>query len=130
MSHLSTIKTRLRSRDLLMKALLDLGYPTKKEEPSAENNINLTSPTTVTVFQEEYGSVDFNWNQEDKSYELVTDLDQWKWSIPVESFLAKLTQRYALCNILESSNHEGFQVKEQTQNQEGIVELVLTRWES
>ncbi|BBL85949.1 hypothetical protein PMYN1_Chma137 (chromatophore) [Paulinella micropora] len=130
MSHLSTIKTKLRSRDLLMKALLELGYSTKAEGQSNNNNLSQVSSNNVTVFQKECGSIEFNWNKDDKSYELVTDLDKWQLSIPVERFLAQLTQRYALCNILESSSCEGFQVKEQTQNQEGVVELVLTRWES
>jgi hypothetical protein len=59
----------------------------------------------------------------------VTDLDLWRQPIPVERFLAKLTQRYALRSILAASSAEGFQVSEQRQAVDGSIELVVTRWE-
>ncbi|MEC8687925.1 MAG: DUF1257 domain-containing protein, partial [Cyanobacteriota bacterium] len=62
--------------------------------------------------------------------ELVTDLDLWKQPIPVERFLAQLTQRYALNTVLAATAQEGFQVAEQTQSQDGSIELVVTRWDS
>ena len=39
--------------------------------------------------------------------EFVTDLDLWRQSIPVERFLSKLTQRYALRSVLEASRQKG-----------------------
>ena len=59
----------------------------------------------------------------------MTDLDLWRQPIPVERFLAKLTQRYALRSILAASSAEGFQVSEQHQTADGSIELVVTRWE-
>ena len=64
------------------------------------------------------------------SYELVTDLDLWKQQIPVERFLAKLTQRYAFNTVLSASNREGFQVAEERVTQDGSIELVVTRWDA
>ena len=61
---------------------------------------------------------------------LVTDLDLWKQQIPVERFLSKLTQRYALNSVLAATSKEGFQVAEQTQAQDGSIELVVTRWDA
>jgi hypothetical protein len=61
---------------------------------------------------------------------LVTDLDLWKQQIPIERFLAKLTQRYALNTVLAATENEGFQVAEQTQSQDGSIELVVTRWDA
>jgi len=75
------------------------------------------------------GDIGFRFNEGTKSYELVTDLDLWKQSIPVERFLAQLTQRYALNTILESTTKEGFQVSEQKRNIDGSIELVVTRWD-
>ena len=60
----------------------------------------------------------------------MTDLDLWKQQIPVERFLSKLTQRYALNSVLAATSKEGFQVAEQTQAQDGSIELVVTRWDA
>ena len=67
-------------------------------------------------------------NASSGSYELVTDLDLWHRAIPVERFLARLTQQYALRSILAASAQEGFQVSEQRQATDGSIELVVTRW--
>jgi hypothetical protein len=77
------------------------------------------------------GSTDigFRWNPANQAYELVADLDLWKQPVPVERFLAQLTQRYALRTILAASVEEGFQVSTQTENLDGTIELVVTRWD-
>ena len=59
----------------------------------------------------------------------MTDLDLWNQQVPVERFLAQLNQRYALRSILAATAEEGFQVSEQSQHQDGSIELVVTRWD-
>ena len=76
------------------------------------------------------GDLGFRWNAETGAFELVTDLDLWKQTIPVERFLSKLTQRYALNSVLQASDQEGFQVSEQRVAQDGSIELVVTRWDA
>jgi len=58
----------------------------------------------------------------------TTRLDLWQQPVPVERFLAQLNQRYALRSILAATAEEGFQVAEQTNTQDGSIELVVTRW--
>jgi hypothetical protein len=84
----------------------------------------------VSLTRADGGDIGFRWNAETGSYELVTDLDLWKQPIPVERFLAQITQRYALRKILEASAQEGFQVSEQTSALDGSIELVVTRWDA
>ena len=129
MSHFSTVKTELRDRESLLAALRDLG-----QEPSAgEQPVRGYRGQTVTADlccpQSEGGDIGFRWNSAGQHYELVTDLDLWKQSVPVERFLAQLTQRYALQSILRSSAEEGYQVAEQRQQADGSIELVVTRWQ-
>jgi hypothetical protein len=81
------------------------------------------------VPQEQGADIGFRWNESSGNYELVADLDLWKQPIPVERFLARLTQRYALRTILAASAEEGFQVEEQTSQLDGSIELVVTRWD-
>jgi hypothetical protein len=129
MSHFSTVKTELRDRESLLAALRDLG-----QEPSAgEQPVRGYRGQTVTADlccpQSEGGDIGFRWNSAEQHYELVTDLDLWKQTVPVERFLAQLTQRYALQSILRSSAEEGYQVAEQRQQADGSIELVVTRWQ-
>ncbi len=130
MSHFSTVKTQLRKKEFLKQALLDLGYVPNEGENFVRGYRGQTVKAEVTVEMSQGADIGFRWNEGSKSYELVTDLDLWKQSIPVERFLAKVTQRYALNTVLNSTTQEGFQVTEQKNNLDGSIELVVTRWDS
>jgi hypothetical protein len=132
MSHFSTVKTELRDRTALIDALRDLGHAPSEGERPVRGYRGQTVITDLTVAAEDdAGAADlgFRWNASTGSYELVTDLDLWKRSVPVERFLAQVTQRYALRSILAASALEGFQVSEQRQSADGSIELVVTRWD-
>ncbi len=130
MSHFSTVKTQLRKKEFLKQALLDLGYVPNEGENLVRGYRGQTVKAELTVAMSKGTDIGFRWNKGSKSYELVTDLDLWKQSIPVERFLAQVTQRYALNTVLDSTAQEGFQVSEQKQNLDGSIELVVTRWDS
>ena len=130
MSHFSTVKTQLRKKEFLKQALLDLGYQPKEGENLVRGYRGQTVKAEMTVEMSKGSDIGFRWNQGSKSYELVTDLDLWKQTIPVERFLAQVTQRYALNTVLDSTAQEGFQVSEQMNNLDGSIELVVTRWDS
>ena len=76
------------------------------------------------------GDIGFRWNENTGAYELVTDLDLWKQEIPVDRFLSKLTQQYALSTVLSATEEEGFEVTERKNHIDGSIELVVTRWDS
>ncbi len=130
MSHFSTVKTQLRKKEFLKQALLDLGYIPNEGKNLVRGYRGQTVKAEVTVEMNKGADIGFRWNEGSKSYELVTDLDLWRQSIPVERFLAQVTQRYALNTVLSSSAQEGFQISEQKQNLDGSIELVVTRWDS
>ncbi len=129
MSHFSQIKTKLKPRPQLLEALVDLGYPVVEQEQvmvvsDAEHakghpdvNVNFTCLD---------GSVGFKWNGD--TFEMVTDEQTWDNSISIEFFLKKLTQQYALRTVVDSVKEEGFQIQEQVVNEQGAVEIVVTRW--
>ena len=130
MSHFSTVKTQLRKKEFLKQALIDLGYVPNEEEKLVRGYRGQTVKAQMTVEMSKGGDIGFRWNESSKSYELVTDLDLWKQTIPIERFLAQVTQRYALNTVLDSTSQEGFKVSEQKQNLDGSIELVVTRWDS
>jgi hypothetical protein len=129
MSHFSTVKTELRDRAALIDALRDLGHDPSEGERAVRGYRGQTVVADLAVASSEGTDLGFRWNAASGSYELVTDLDLWKQPIPVERFLAKLTQQYALRSILAASAEQGFQVSEQHQGQDGTIELVVTRWD-
>ena len=130
MSHFSTVKTQLRKKEFLKQALLDLGYVPNEDESLVRGYRGQTVKAEMTVEMGKGADIGFRWNEGSKSFELVTDLDLWKQTIPVERFLAQVTQRYALNTVLDSTAQEGFQVSEQKNNLDGSIELVVTRWDS
>ena len=129
MSHFSTVKTELRDRTALVSALRDLGHDPSETEQPVRGYRGQTVLADLAVACPEGSELGFRWNEASASYELVTDLDLWKQPIPVERFLAKLTQQYALRSILAASAEEGFQVSEQRQTADGSIELVVSRWD-
>ena len=129
MSHFSTVKTELRDRSALLEALRDLGHQPSEGERPVRGYRGQTVLADLAIASDQGGDLGFRWNAEVGSYELVTDLDLWKQPVPVERFLAQLTQRYALRSILAASEQEGFQVSEQRQALDGSIELVVTRWD-
>ena len=130
MSHFSTVKTELRQLEPLVQALNDLGYSPEQGQRSVRGYRGQTVTADLAVSMQDGGDLGFRWNAESAAYELVTDLDLWKQTIPVERFLAKLTQRYAFNTVLAASSREGFEVAEQSTAQDGSIELVVTRWDA
>ena len=129
MSHFSTVKTELRQLEPLVQALNDLGYSPDQGERPVRGYRGQTVTADLAVAMDNGGDLGFRLNEKTGAYELVTDLDLWKQTIPVERFLSKLTQRYALNTVLKASVTEGFQVAEQQVKQDGSIELVVTRWD-
>lgn len=128
MSHFSTVKTELRDRDALVAALGDMGHAPREGAQPVRGYRGQTVTAELVVSQPNGADIGFRLNPDSGSYELVTDLELWKQPVPVERFLAQLSQRYALRSILAATAEEGFQVSEQTNHLDGSIELVVTRW--
>jgi hypothetical protein len=129
MSHFSTVKTELRDRQALVEALNDLGCPPLEGAQPVRGYRGQTVTADLAIPQAGGGDIGFRFNAGAGCYELVADLDLWRQPVPIERFLARLTQRYALHTILAASSAEGFLVSEQTNHQDGSIEVVVTRWD-
>ena len=129
MSHFSTVKTQLKKKLPLMQALRDLGFLPEEGKNLVRGYRGQTIEAELYVKISHGGDIGFRWNEFSKTYELVTDLDLWKQQIPVERFLSKLTQRYALNTVIATTANEGFEIAEQKNNIDGSIELVVTRWD-
>ena len=130
MSHFSTIKTKLKEAKPLIKALNQLGYEINQEKKFVKGYKGQFTAVDISIDLPKDTKVGFKWDKNSNSYELVTDLDLWKFELPVERFLSKITQMYAYHTIISKTEEDGYQIVEQKNQNDGSIELVLTKWES
>ena len=130
MSHFSTIKTQLKDAESLIKALNNLGYIINQEEKFVKGYRGKFTAVDISMDLPGDTKVGFKWDNNSNSYELVTDLDLWKFEIPVERFISKVTQMYAYQTIISKTKEDGYQIVEQKSKNDGSIELVLTKWDN
>ena len=130
MSHFSTIKTQLKDSEPLVKALNNLGYVINQEEKFVKGYSGKFTAVDISMNLPRDTKVGFKWDNNSNSYELVTDLDLWKFDIPVERFISKVTQMYAYETIISKTKEDGYQIVEQKNQNDGSIELVLTKWDN
>ena len=130
MSHFSTIKTQLKEAKPLIKALNNLGYIINQDEKFVKGYRGKCTAVDISMNLPGNTKVGFKWDNNSNSFELVTDLDLWKFELPVERFISKVTQMYAYQTIISKTKEDGYQIVEQKNKNDGSIELVLTKWEN
>ena len=130
MSHFSTIKTQLKDAEPLIKALNNLGYTINQEEKFVKGYKGKFTSVDISMNLPGDTRVGFKWDNNSNSYELVTDLDLWKFNLPVERFISKITQMYAYETIISKTKEDGYQIVEEKNQNDGSIELVLTKWDN
>ena len=130
MSHFSTIKTKLKEAEPLIKALKNLGYVINQEEKFVKGYRGKFTAVDISMNLPGDTKVGFKWENQSNAYELVTDLDLWKFELPVERFISKVTQMYAYHTIISKTKEDGYQIVEQKNQNDGSIELVLTKWDN
>ena len=130
MSHFSTIKTQIKEVEPLTRAINQLGYVINQDEKLVKGYKGQFTAVDINIDLPCDTKVGFKWNNNSGSYELVTDLDLWKFEIPVERFISKVTQMYAYHTIISKTEKDGYQLVEEKNKNDGSIELVLTKWDS
>ena len=126
MSHFTHMKTHFKNLFYLEKALNRLNVKYKQKQKTIANS-NL-SAIDLIIPQSNGHNIEFRWNS--KEYELVIDISFWKQPYPVESFIDKVTQKYAGEVVIGESQKIGFQPVKYQQNSDGSNTLILERWNS
>ena len=126
MSHFTYIKTRFQNLFYLEKALNKLNIIHEKQRKSLDDSKSYH--TNLVISQSNNYNIEFVWNGEE--YELVADISFWEQSLPVETFIDKLSQQYAGEVIIGESQKIGFQPIKYQENSDGSNTLVLERWNS
>ena len=126
MSHFSTIKTKIKEKPYLIKALQLLQY-------DVQENVELVNPIDhqhekVKVDVSIGNDIGFRLNN-DGVYELVADIQTWKDPVPPRRFVEKVTQQYAKATILNTIEERGFTIEKESTTIDNTIELVATRWQ-
>ena len=126
MSHFSTIKTKIKEKPYLIKALQLLQY-------DVQEDVELVNPIDhqhekVKVDVSIGNDIGFRLNK-DGVYELVADIQTWKDSVPPRRFIEKVTQQYAKVTIVDTITDQGFTIEKESTTIDNTIELVATRWQ-
>ena len=126
MSHFSTIKTKIKEKPYLIKALQLLQY-------DVQEDVELVNPIDhqhekVKVDVSIGNDIGFRLNN-DGVYELVADIQTWKESVPPQRFIERVTQQYAKATILDTIQQQGFTIEKESTTIDNTIELVATRWQ-
>ncbi len=126
MSHFTCIKTKIKERPFLIKALNVLGHEVQEnvllENPSGHDHKQWQVEVAIN------DEVGFKRNKETETYELVAELDAWDLDVPVNRFIEKLTQQYAKVTIESAIEEKGFTIESESTKINNDIELVVSRW--
>ena len=128
MSHFSTIQTRIKDRPALLEALELLGHTIQEDQELRVEGSHGVDHPTVNAEVAIGTDIGFRWNAKTETYQLVTDLDTWKHSVPPERFVDKVTQQYARMVIYSTVKDMGLEVAEEWEMDDNSIELTVTRW--
>lgn len=126
MSHFSTIKTKLKDRDALLKALLVIGLPVdtnqELDNPVGHEHAKVFCDITLGT------DIGFRLNSQTNTYELVTDIQTWNHSVPPKRMIEKITQEYAIELVTREVRDQDFSVERKSADVKNNVEIIATRW--
>ena len=129
MSHFTCIKTKIKERPYLIEALQVLGHEVEENKVLVINNPSHAEEHPAFLADVAIrNDIGFRWNKNRETYELVAELDTWDLDVPVQRFIDKLTQQYAVQTIVASTQEEGFVVEEKKVFNNGSIEILVNRW--
>ena len=124
MSHFSTIKTKFKDEDILLKALRVLQYPAYIDQTliNPVNHVHEEVEVQIAVGNK----IGFKWNGDE--YELIAELDAWDLDVPVQRFIDKITQKYAEEIVLDTIGKLGYEVEDKKTTVDNKIELICAKW--
>ena len=125
MSHFSRIRTKMVEKDLVMKALADLGFTVEEGESLQVRGFG-GQQTAVDLKVPLKMSYDIGLRYREKSYEIVADWFGVR-GVKQQEFTQRLNQRYAYHAARAKLESQGFDLVEEEVQETGQIRLVLRR---
>ena len=128
MSHFTNIKTKIKDKDFLIKALNTLGHDVKRDQELVVTGSHGYNHPVIQADICIATDIGFRWCNDTQAYELVSDIETWSLPTPPRRFIDKVTQQYAKETILDTVKDQGFTVEEESSKIDNSIELTVTRW--
>ncbi|MBQ4514222.1 MAG: DUF1257 domain-containing protein [Anaerolineaceae bacterium] len=123
MSHISVMKIAFADRELLKRALADLGYETEQGDDLRITNGVKTVKVDFLVKVPYTDSIGFRKGK--NGWQLTADW--FRVNMDRKQFENRLKQRYAYLSVKQSLENQGFLVTEETRDEKQQIHLVLRR---
>lgn len=135
MSHFTSIKTQIKNRDALVKALVDVGFDRvevhETSQPLFGFQGDVRPETAEVIIRRKYlgsASNDIGFKQrEDGQFEaIISSYDRaYRYS---QQWLNELTQRYGYHALMATYPEQGFALEEEEILADGTIRVVLAKW--
>ena len=127
MSHFTRLKTKLKDKEVLIKALNALSYSARENVLLHIEGAHGVDHADEHVEVAVTNDVGFKLTK-DGTFHLVAELDTWEEPFPVERFLEKVTQAYAKVMVVETVQEQGFTVVTESKSVDNTIEIVAEKW--
>lgn len=129
MSHFTQVKTQIKDRTLLKKALEKLGHTVVEGEQGTcvRGYMGNTLPAEFKILTSTHYDIGFQ-KDEEGNYSFVGDWELMPRvsGIKEADFAASVKREYAREMILQTAAEQGYQVEEQ--ENDGTIEMVVVQW--
>lgn len=134
MSHFTCIKTQLKDRDALVKALADVGLKNVEVHETAQHlhgyQGDVRSQTAEVIIRRQYigqwsNDIGFKQQANGQFEAIISEYDRQNYS---QEWLNNLTQRYGYHALMATAPAQGFTVEEEETLEDGTIRVVVARW--
>jgi len=128
MSHFTNVKTKIKCLVTLKKALEALGYSIKENAKHVRGYQGELTEAELVI--DTKSSYDIGVVKTADGYSLVGDWDmlQVRAGIEQDEFVNGLNKKYAHFKVLEELNKQGYDVVEESEDQQQVVHIRVRRW--
>jgi hypothetical protein len=134
MSHFTCIKTQIKDRDALVKALTDAGFNNIEVHETAQHLYgyqgDVREQTAEVIIRRQYigtasNDIGFKRQANGQFEAIISEYDCHRYS---QQWLNGLTQRYGYHALMATAPAQGFTVEEEETLEDGTIRVVVARW--
>lgn len=134
MSHFTCIKTQIKDRDALVKALADVGFKDVELHEKAQHLYgyqgDVRPQTAEVIIRRHYigewsNDIGFKQQENGQFEAIISEYDRPQYS---QQWLNNLTQRYGYHTLMATAPAQGFTVEEEETLDDGTIRVVVARW--
>ncbi len=134
MSHFTAIKTQIKDKEALIKALADMGLKNIEVHENAQYLYgfqgDVRPETAEVIIRRKYvgsssNDIGFKLQDDGQFQAIISEYDRGRYN---QQWLGKVMQRYGYYTLMASAQEQGFTVEEDEVMEDGTVRVVVARW--